>query len=713
MRVVTLALFQFLYGSGVALADPLTIGSAIGLALFNATGIGIASATALTAIGYAAITAATVGLQILLAGNQSKVKPQSIKTTVKASEGAGRYALGRVEVAGKIGFANTKGYLISRLLFHSFGEADEIEEYIYDGREIIIDSIGNVVSPPWVHTGGSYMNLQSAMGTGNETAWGALVADFPGQWTSDHRARGIFQTLMRIKNPGTGSDKFPKLLTGGVKELKVVARVGQYYDPRDAGTRWTLNGVLHCLHWMKQLPGISASKLDQTSIGAIATQAEVFVPTLTGTAPRCQLSGGWEGSLTTDIIEDMMTSSGIEMRITDDGLYTFAFIEDDPESEITITSNHIIDRDYKSGPDSAQRPNICKVEYFSPERRYEMSEIDLSSATWARIPSEIISYGEQEFRIQLPFCMDASQAQRIARRLFHMARTAFGTIVTNFAGNALMGKKTAMIEIPDIGVNGASVFIKCRLGTIRVSDADGICDVQFQVIPDELKIPWDASTMEQPAPPVLAVGQYEAVLARPNAPSGALTVQYPSGSYEARVSIVPVSGSITSEVVYRTYTGGLPNSWQPMTQNELTNAWVTGSLIGVQADFRVRFIDANDDSSHFSPEYQITGAPIDNTPLSAPSLSVSGANNAFVASVTIASNLNATSAKVQYRKYATGSPSGTWIDVDTRNVRPLDSYSVAVNFGANVPGSIAIRVVSYTSSGIASSSVEFVHDEVI
>jgi Putative phage tail protein len=709
--MIYLVALLFFIAPATAMAEPVSAtlaATAFFTSLSAATGI---AATTLASVAtFASLTAASVGLNLLFAGKRSKVRPQDLKNTTKGSEGPGIHAFGRVELGGTVIFGNTKSYSIYRLLAHCFGPLNGIEDYIYDGRDIILDANGNVLSPPWVKSGGSYMNLKVQAGDGTETAYSDLVTDFPGIWTSNHKVQGLFQTLLKVTNPGTGNSKFAKLLNGGIKELKLVCRVGSFYDPRTTLSAWSLNSVLHCLHYLRLLPGSDDSNIDLAGIGAIATQSEVLVPTLTGTAPRSQLSGGWKGPITSDIVEDMLASAGLEINSTAEGKYTFAFIEDDPAIEITLTSKHIIDRDYKSGPEGAQRPNICKLEYFSPERRYEMAEIDLTGAAWAKVQGEIDRYGEQELRVQLPFCTDASQAQRIARRLFHMERADFGTIITNFTGMALWGLRTASIEFPDVGVDGASVFKKCALGTVRVNDAEGTCEIPFQVIPGILTIPWNAAADEQPAPPVLLVGQFGSELDDPVAPSRAITVTYPDASFEVRTEFSAVATAVSAEAVYRGYTNGQPDPWQSMAEAQLVFARDGANLIGKQADFRVRFENSGGDSSHFSPSLSVTDVPVDNSVLAAPvqNVTINGFN--FDVAVTTSSDLQIAHSEVQYRIY-TGTPSGAWLIDDTRNARPFDAYthvlSVDSSTGLSIGETLAIRTVTFTSDGTSTASTEY------
>ncbi|WP_417702378.1 hypothetical protein [Pseudophaeobacter sp.] len=608
------------------------IGSAV-ISAFLAVGAGAllptvgAAAIGLATVGIA-VTAAQVALQAALFGRQPSVDPNEIKNTTQGKEGPGRYAFGRVRLAGTVAFGNTAGYDIYRLLLHCFGPLSAIEEYFYDKLSVTVDPDGAVTSPPWARSGGSNLYLKTKVGNGSETAWPELVGDFPSLWTADHRVRGIAQTLIEAINPGTGSDRFLRLFQGGIKSVEITARVGEFYDPRDNSTEWSINGVLHVLHWWRRLPGMRDTHIDFDAIEPVVTQGEALVPTLMGTAPRCQLSGGWEGPLTYDIVEDMLESAGLEVQETGDGKEALAFIEDWPEPEITFLNRHIIDRFPQAGPEGAKRPNVCKLRYFSPERGFEMAEIDLTGAPWARVQHEIDVYGEQEFPVDLIFCCDASQAQRIARRLFLMARTDFGVIKTTMAGVAAWGKRTALIEIPDVGEDGASIMVRARTQPVRVDDSAGECEIAFHIIPDALSIPWDPETMEVPAPPVLPEFQIESDLDKPSVASTAV-VQYPGGAYETRMRFSSVAGGSTAEANYRTYTGGLPDTWQGMTEYSANGqfAYAAVNTIGKEAEFRVRWFNGDGEASYFSDVVNVPDMQIDNSVPTEPYLDVQVTNN--------------------------------------------------------------------------------------
>lgn len=618
---------------------------AIGIMIVNAAFAIPGGVSALGFLFQAGASAAVIGQAFvgaaLFAGNiaaslfmRPKVPTQSIKNTIKGAEGPGIHAFGRVEIKGRLIYGNTAGYNISRLIAHCFGEMDGVETYYYDGREITVEADGYVSSPPWARppTEGtpSYMRVRTKVGDGTETAWDSLVSDFPSIWTADHRVRGIAQSLMRIISPGrsstSASKKFTAMLQGGVKDLSLKARILKPYDPRTETSAWTMNGVLHVLHYIRALNGVTDADLDFDIIGDTADEGEVSVATLTGTAPRCQLSGGWEGPITTDIVGDMMESAGLDLFQGENGKWSLRFLEDWPDPEITFTSRHIIDVGLVAGPEAGRRPNTCALHYFSPERRYEKAEIDLTNAPWARVQSEIDAYGDQEFPCDLTYCCDASQAQRIARRMFWMARSDTGILKTTWAGMAAWGKRTGLIEIEDLGDDGESAFLRVWFHDgIRPNDADGTVEIPYIVIPEELSVPWDPETMEVPPPPVLVPTEAEGDLEQPGIPTGYAQVQYPGGgAHELRVRYTLPSGGDITEAVYRIKAGDAYGASQSMTEvgTPITFAYATTNQIGEDIDFRVRIFTNEGEGSRFSPALEIENVQIDNNAPGAPTVGV-------------------------------------------------------------------------------------------
>jgi hypothetical protein len=506
-----------------------------------------------------------------------------------------------------------------------------------------------------------------------------------------------------------------------VKPVKILARVGRAYDPRTDETAWTRNGVLWCAHWISRLPGWSSAMLDWADIAARADEADTLVPVVGGTAPRCTLSGGWEGPLTTDIVLEMLDSAGLELRETEDGKYTFAWLEDDPATELVMPwsreqdgiASPYIDHDLSAGPEGAKRPNVCTLEYFAPERMYEIAEGDLSGVGWARVAHDIDVYGDQERRVRLPFCDNVHQASRIARRMFYEARAESGLIKTTMAGLATWGKRVVTIQVPDVGEDGAPVSLKCRKGPVRTDQADCTCEIPVTVVPAELQVEWNPATMEAMPPPVLPAFEYESDLDTPAAPVEYVQVEYPDTTREIRIRFTGVTGGTVAEATRRTFSDGNPLPWASMTEERViepgfpnpipTNTWLAyapADYEGLDADFRVRFFNSDEEGSYWSESLSVRPVAIDNTAPVAPVLEPAPEpENTFFA--VTGDSLNVVSTKIQKRDY-TIMGVGPWIDVAAESARPhhvTDEYPVVIG-GTQTD----VRAISLASDGTESAS---------
>src|SRR5690606_13025369 len=197
-----------------------------------------------------------------------------------------------------------------------------------------------------------------------------------------------------------------------------------------------------------------------------------------------------------EVMQQVLDSIGAEVVLSDEGKIRIRLIDDNPVSEMEFPSRHILELNWKSGPEAVERPNVCRVSYYSPEQGYDMGEINMSGIAWARVQEEIDRYGEKIFDVELPFCPSASQAQRIARRLFLQARADAGSIRTNMAGLAAWGVVYANVVDDD-----AEETMLTRFASPRIDDEQGQVDIPYIVWPPELiEQPWNPASMEAPPP---------------------------------------------------------------------------------------------------------------------------------------------------------------------------------------------------------------------
>lgn len=699
-------------------ADPVSlIATAIHGFLLSSTAISAAATGAIATVAANVIVGgALLGLSVLGAQRPTgAVNPSDAKSTFETSESSVIEGLGRVRVGGMKAFGNTDGSTRWRLVCRLQGPIAAVETYYVGGREVTIDSDGSVSSPPWAKAGGSWMKWEDKIGDGAETAWPALIAAFPSLWTSDHRARGIAQSLLTYSNPGLAEEKYLSLYQSGVPDTEQVVRAARVYDPFDelsdpdipSTWNWSDNAILCAAHVMRRDPAFGSDRFDWSLITAQAVKANISVATKTGTEKRARCWGmwAWEGARK-ETMEDLLRSVGAELRLTAAGKIWFELIDDDPAAEIAFTPRDFTDLDWVSGPEAVERPNICRVKYYSPERNYEMADIDLTGIAWARIDSEVAQYGPKYFDVDLPFSPSASQAQRIARRLFGLARGDTGVAVTNMVGLAAWGRYYGTVELPDLGD-----VEKVRFSPPRVDDQRGTAEIPFSIWP--VLPPWNPATDEAAAPEPIPDMAYESELPTPSAPTAMIQVTYPvAGTKETRIAYsLPAVPYDTVEANCRVYTGGLPGPWLPMAEQP-GFAYITADFLGQTVDSRVR-IFSGDEASYFSPLFTQVGV-VDNTACGMPVL-VSGGTSSGPGPGSPVRNLNVTVHATELRcasirldrRVNTGAGFGAWSTISVQDVRPLQDRTFTDSYTNPVAYTVEWRVMTLTSGGVLGAERTF------
>lgn len=709
-----------------AAADPISIGSFI-ISAFLSSGLGALLPTASAAlIGNVVLGAAAVGSMLIQSAlmKRPSIQPEKFKNVFRGDNDTSEIrAVGRVRVGGLVAFGNTKGKNRYRMICHTRGLWTGTEEHYLGGREVVVDEDGAVSSPPWSRIDGTNVTILSKLGTGSETAWAELISEFPELWTTAHRVRGIHQSLVRYVSPGFDSEEAIKrhqlLFQGGEPPYEKVGRAEPVYDPREAQSatntatwEWRENGILNAAHVLRSFPSIAATDVDYTDLALEADKADATVATMDGTEPRARAWGFWTSeSARGEIMEQFLSSIGGEIVPTDDQSYTIRLVDDDPDAEITFYPQHVIDIDYASGPESVQRPNICRIKYYSRERNFDFADIDLTDAPWARVQDEIDRVGEQIETIELPFCPSASQAQRIGRRLFALKRADAGLIKLNYAGVAAWGLTVANLPFPDIGTDGTMVWKKCAIGSPRINDQDGTVELPFVVWP-ELE-PWNPATMEVPAPEAIPDLQYPSDLATPVEPAEYAQVVYPDTTREIRIKFTGVADGTTAEANRRNYTAGIPNPWSSMTEyrphpvDPDWYAYAEADYEGDDADFRVRFFNDEGEASYFSDVLEARPVAVDNTAPSAPVLEqdeneFSNPINSFRAKAGEA--LNVAYIEIQWADDLGGPWTTTAIDLQNP-IRPHETTSWRP---IPTPGGFdwarLVRAIAFSSNGTPSAA---------
>lgn len=695
-----------------AAADPVTLGTIV-VAGFNAVfgaGTLTASATLIGTITVAQVvgtvisTGIALGLSLLSRpGKGSPIDPGAAKTPVDLSESPARYVLGRAKVGLVKFYGNSSGFDTYRLGGLSVGPISGIEEYYLGGRSVVVEADGIVSSPPFAKPGGSYINIKTKIGDGLETAWSELISAFPSHWTSNHRVRGIAQALMKCTSPGAGTTKFLKIRPSGAwPDLQVVLRGQLIYDPRTDSTAWSDNGILACLHVFLLFPGRTIQDCDLDIISAEADRADEIVSTRTGTEPRSRVWGVFEGTGIgrADLLAQVMRSAGVEMLNISSGKVAFRLIDDNREPEIHIEQDHIRKCGSKVGKDGIERFNICRLKYYSPERNYELSEIDLiknpadparEPLDWAVVQDEIDRVGEQIFNVELPFCPSPSQAQRITRRLFAEERGERFKLTTDRDGLAAFTCKTISFDTPY-----ADAAVKIEIEPIEYDFSQGEATINGVVQP--VLTAWNHLVDEAMPPDTLPEVEFDSELTTPATATESAVITYPaSGGTYTRFGYADIGSSMTVEANYRIVSGGIPGTWQSMSEYRAasgrSHAYVAADLSGQSIEFRVRYFNAAEDGSKWSTTYSVTPAA-NNAGPGAPSVSIAAVPDTHNYTVTVTAP---TSLQVSYIVM-----SGSLVPASTTAIKPGEIFTISViNAGPLSPGAYTATATPHASDGTA------------
>lgn len=662
------------------------------------------------ALGFAAFSS-------LLGGGQGRgtIDPGRLKSTFQTESGGRIRCIGRARVGGVVVFPNTTGVNRYRLIAHSAGPIDGVEEHFLGGRSVTVEADGTVSSPPFARPVGSYVYINAKPGDGAETAWPQLTGAFPSLWTADHKVKGIAQSLVIYVSPGQSNPKFLKLYQNGVPEYQRVQRGERLYDPRTGTSAWSDNGVLAVLHALLTYPDIELADFDLPFIAAEADKADQLVPVRGGgTEKRSRAWGVWDedGIERGDLVRQLMMSTGTELVARPDNKIGIRLIDDAPAYEVRFGQDHIYSMNLKAGPDGVERPNRLRLKYYSPERNYELSEVELvqdrtvvapQPLAWAYIADEIARVGVKEYEVSLPFCPSAAQAQRIGRRMFAEARADTVQIETTMVGLACWGTKVLAFDPPDI--DGPVLM---RHQDRVIDDESGVIALSGIVVPSLSA--WNPASDEALPPDQIPEFEYESTIATPSAATAASVVTYPGGVIHTRYGYPAPSAAYTVEATYRVITGGIPGAWQSMTEYRsvggVTHAYVSANLSGQLTEFRHRVFNTEEDGSKWSTTTAFTPA-VSNAAPGTPALgtsvgSAAGTPNAISVnfSMTAPASLNVAFLRLAW-SLSFGAPGS-----QDFSCKPGEIVGTVIDFtnSFETDQSVSFSLTAHASDGTASSA---------
>lgn len=269
---------------------PASLGSTVSIA-----GVTVATGSGLTLAGVALSTGAavlfSVASQKLLAPRSQKFGPESLKIATSSEIQARVAIMGRARVGYDIPFTFAKDGVLHRVIVHSHGESDRIEDYYLLGALVTLDADGFVQEDQYQHLGQSMVRLESRLGAASNDHYQALTADIP-EWSASHQGNGLTHTYMRAELPSP--QDIQAMYPDREPQLSATVRGPQVLDPRTGLKLWSQNLALQALDFelSPDGSGIPANLVDVDGFAAAADICDIPAELSGGgTEPTYQFHG--------------------------------------------------------------------------------------------------------------------------------------------------------------------------------------------------------------------------------------------------------------------------------------------------------------------------------------------------------------------------------------------------------------------------------------
>lgn len=190
----------------------------------------LAAAQAFYALSIVAITAGIYEAgQALQPGIAS---PAAQKQTIRQAVASRMRFYGEVKVGGVYAFLDDRSSYLYQLIMVNSGEIDSFVAHWLGDQAVTLDGSGNVTSPDIYvdDIGTHYANIDTRLGTDDQTSFSGLTSAFSGEWTSDHQLKGIACVLITLLSPEAKyfSTHFP----AGLPQYNAVIHAAKVWDPR-------------------------------------------------------------------------------------------------------------------------------------------------------------------------------------------------------------------------------------------------------------------------------------------------------------------------------------------------------------------------------------------------------------------------------------------------------------------------------------------------
>jgi hypothetical protein len=444
MPMVVVAVVAAVATAGVTAAVTGAVVAGITIGIVGATMIG-ALAGAVVAYAGAQLVQSITGKPKSRDAGGTAAEAQDAKRLVRGSAEARRMIYGRARVSGPLIYAASYGeqkewiLLVIPLADHACQSIDAV--WLGETRIAAAEIDGNGLV-----VGGRFTNsvyVRRYLGT-QTSADADLVANSPDGWAAADRLTGVTYIYLRMR---FNADLFPY----GIPNISAeVTGKSAILDPRTSTTAYANNWALCILDYLKAEYGLAATddEIDLPSFIAAANLADEAVP-LNQAGTETQKRYTLDGSFTLDeapidIIEKMLAPGGGALVYVAGKYRIYGGAYNAPA--ITLTPSDMAgDFEVTTKPPRRDLFNSVRGNFIDPGRYWQSSEFPPQQAA-----ALITEDGEEIWReIDLPFVLDATRAQRIAKQLLLRARQSI--MFKGYASLDLTVWQVVALTIPDLG----------------------------------------------------------------------------------------------------------------------------------------------------------------------------------------------------------------------------------------------------------------------
>jgi len=331
---------------------------------------------------------------------------------------------GQTKVSGTVVFLATSGakneylHIVVTLAGH---EVQEIGSVYFNEDEVLTGS-GDGYATGKYAAAGSYTGslIHKHLGSTTQTVDTTLQTDFPVDWDSNHRLRGIAYIYCKL----TFSNE---IFVGGIPNISCVVKGKKVYDPDSETTAYSANPALCLRDYLTDADlgmGMDTSEIDDDSVIAAADVCNEQVEVKPVTSPatyenRYECNGQAVTSSTPDsIIGQILSSMGGTIAYSGGQVVVYAAAYRAPA--ITLDESNMAGGFTVSTRLSARdRVNAVKGTFISSDNQWAAADFpQITSATFLAADDGVYHWRD----VILPFTTSSSAAQRIARINLRQAR---------------------------------------------------------------------------------------------------------------------------------------------------------------------------------------------------------------------------------------------------------------------------------------------------